>query len=243
MAANPHEEARVRAVIAGRGLPDPRCAIDFGTNPFGTMGVYRASIDTMQLPLNAPDQTLIHEASHAEHHHAAGLAGAQYPTDAETVVGLGVLSEAFVGFRLLPAAGFLAFEYGRVREFAFRTAIDFAAWFKNVAAAQGGGYVRNQIMTVEIFKVLLFLLPLIVAEATDTRPRQLAAGLTATSRHPNVTGTGVVLLRAIQDVLRIVEVAQQHSPPMVGTALSTRMTMTLVGDRLLADLEGHGIYP
>jgi hypothetical protein len=48
-----------------------------------------------------------------------------------------------------------------------------------------------------------------------------------------VSGTSRVLLRAIQDVLRVVELAQQHSPGMVGTALSTRMTMSLVGDRLL----------
>jgi hypothetical protein len=242
MAGNPVEEARVRGLITGNGLPDPPCMIDFGTNPPGSEGVYRAPIDVVQLPLNAGVQTVIHESSHVEHHHAAGLFGATYPTDLETMVGLGVLSEAFVGFRLAPIAGFLAFEHARLPWYG-HTALMLIMTRYQTVTAQGPTYVYADIMTLDLYKVLLFVLPLLIAEATSNGPKPFSSQLTSTSQHPFLPATSLVLVRAIQGALRIVELAQRVSPQMVGTALCTRMTMTLVGQRLLADLRANNIYP
>lgn len=202
MVANPDEEKRVRGILAAYGLPENLGTFDFGDPPPGAAGAYYPQRDSFVLPVGADEQTVIHEGAHAEHYHAAGIAGERFPADRDTAVGALIFSEAFVGYRLVEANGFIAFERSALAKFP-GTAVEIAEQFVLVPGACGNAYIPGDITTTMIFRFLQRILPLVVAEVTTTRGA-FTAGLTPTSVHPRVSGTGALLLFGIQYVLGLV---------------------------------------
>lgn len=133
----------------------------------------------------------------------------------DTAVGAIILSEAFVGHRLANLSDFAPFEYGRLVKYS-RTLVEIAEQFVSKLDAQGppasvgGTFVPGEVMTTAILGFLLIHLPIIVVESITQRP-VVTAGLSATSKHRTVNGTGLALLRAVQDVLGLVAPASQRS--------------------------------
>jgi hypothetical protein len=242
MVADAQEEARVREVIKQYALPDPSGTFDFDSLPKNAIGAYVAQTDTFLLRRGAQAQTIIHEAAHAEHYAVAGIVGAKFPTDQDTAVGALILSEAFVGHRLAGVAGFLPFEYGRLQKYS-KTLVEIAEQFRTELDAQGppapdGNFIPGRIMTVDMFGFLLINLPVVVAEI-ETKNAIVTAGLTATSSHSKVIGTGASLLKAWQDVIGLV--ANAASPSAVRAALVSAANMKSVGASFMAGLRDHGV--
>lgn len=242
MVASVQEEARVRGVIAKYGLPDPQSTFDFDSLPKNADAAYVAQRNTFLLPSNAGDQPIIHEAAHAEHYAAAGIVGSQFPKDEDTAIGALILSEAFVGHRLASATGFLPFEYKRLEKYS-KTLVEIAAQFRSDLDAQGppapfGQFVPGNIMTVSMFGFLLIFLPVVVAEV-ETNKSVVTADLTGNTAHPSVSGTGLVLLGAWQDVVGLV--AQASSPNAVRAALIDVSNMKKIGARFMSGLRGHAV--
>jgi len=238
MPPNPQEEARVRTVLAQFGLPNTLGVFDFGSLPPDAEGAYVAQQDTFLLNVGACDQTIIHEGAHAEHYAAAGIVGPQFPTIPDTAVGAVILSEAFVGHRLANVNGFMVFEYNRLAKYS-KTIVEVAEEFFSTPDAQGppviggGRFVPGRVMSTAILGFLLLHLPIVVAEVAWSKP-VVTAGLSATSAHPTVQGTGAFFLRAVQDVLGLL--AQAQSPPAVAAALTSVPNMTSVGATFMGSL-------
>lgn len=244
MPPNPQEETRMRAVLAQYGLNSTLGRFDFGSVPANAGGAYFPHDDTFHLDVGACDQTIIHEGAHAEHYAAAGIVGANFSAGSvDTAVGAIILSEAFVGYRLANASGFAPFEYSRLAKYS-RTLVQVAETFVSETDAQGppvcddGIFVPGRIMTTAILGFLLIHMPIVVAESITQRP-VVSAGLTATSRHPTVNGSGLFLLRAVQDVLGFV--AHAHCPAALAAALTSVPNMVSVGTTFMGSLRATGI--
>ena len=233
MPADPQEEARVRPVLVAYGVRSDLGTFDFGPPPAGAAGAYFPQRDTFALPVGAHDQTIIHEGAHAEHYHGAGIVGPAFPQDRATAIGALILSEAFVGFRLTNANGFVPFERAALPNHA-ATAIEVAEAFILVPGARGPHFVQGNVTTTMLFMFLQRMLPLVVAETVAGQPI-FTAGLSATSIHPQVMGTGTVLLFAVQEVMRLV--GQGPCP----AALTSVANMRALGTAFLARATAVGL--
>jgi hypothetical protein len=229
-------------VLAKYGIANGLGTFDFGSVPPGADGAYAAQQDLFLLNLGAGDQTIIHEGAHAEHYAAAGIVGNNFPNDPDTAVGALILSEAFVGFRLAAVSGFMAFEYSRLAKFGLPVVGVAQQFFSKLdaqgpPAAFGGSFVSGQVMTISLFRFLLLYLPIVVAESVIQQPR-LTAGLSATSTHPSVRGTGTLYLGAVQNVLGLLSAS---GPSAVRSALTSTSNMQSVGASLMGGFRNAGV--
>lgn len=241
MAVNPKEEERVRGVLATYGLPGALGTYDFGSVPPGAAGAYVAQTDTFLLNIGADDQTIIHEGAHAEHYAIAGIVGAQFPSHPDTAIGALILSEAYVGYRLASVNGFQAHEYARLGKYR-KTVVEIAAAFVSPTDAQGpplvggGSFVPGKVMTTTLFKFLLLVLPIVVAEGGSGH---LSASLYSTASHPSVSGTGTIFLNTAQAVVALV--VQSGSSSGIRSALTAVANMASIGTSFMNALRASKV--
>jgi len=91
-------------------------------------------------------------------------------------------------------------------------------------------------MTTTLFRFLLLVLPIVVAENGSGH---LSASLYSTASHPSVSGTGRTFLNAAQEVVTLV--VQGGSSSGIRSALTTVANMAAIGASFMSALRASKV--
>lgn len=160
--ANDSEQLRILAILRNAQLPDT-LTLAIGDLPPGADAAYDPDTDTLALARGTPALTILHEGAHAEHYRRANLVKA-LPNDVNARAGIRLASEAYVGLRLASFPGFVESEHSALSQLGLPATIGaWAAEYEAASDLRGSGY-DGTLFSMSAFRVLLRVIPVVVAE-------------------------------------------------------------------------------